>query len=105
MHPLDLEGVDVRLVVITRLPFLPFSHPVQKQLARKMGADYSGFMDYTLPESIATVQRLVDLTQSAAGGRAAAVLLDARVTEKGYGRDFMDNVAAHQTSSPSAGPG
>ena len=100
---LDLEGVDVRLVVITRLPFLPFSHPVQKQLARKMGADYSGFMDYTLPESIATVQRLVDLTQSAAGGRAAAVLLDARVAEKRYGRDFMDNVTAHRTSSPSAG--
>ena len=100
---LDLEGVDVRLVVITRLPFLPFSHPVQKQLARKMGADYSGFMDYTLPESIATVQRLVDLTQSATGGRAAAVLLDARVAEKRYGRDFMDNVAAHRTSSPPAG--
>ena len=99
---LDLEGVDVRLVVITRLPFLPFSHPVQEQLARKMGSGYSGFMDYTLPESIAAVQRLVDLTQHASGGKAAAVLLDPRVAEKRYGSDFMDKVAAHRTSSPPA---
>ncbi len=99
---LDLAGVDVRLVVITRLPFLPFSHPVQEQLARKMGSGYSGFMDYTLPEAIAAVQRLVDLTQHAAGGNAAAVLLDPRVEEKRYGPDFMDHVAAHRTSSPPA---
>ncbi len=99
---LDLEGVDVRLVVITRLPFLPFSHPVQEQLARKMSSGYSSFMDYTLPESIATVQRLVDLTQHTSGGKAAAILLDPRVEEKRYGPDFMDNVAAHRTSSPPA---
>lgn len=97
---LDLECVDVRLVVITRLPFLPFSHPVQEQLARKMSSGYSSFMDYTLPESIATVQRLVDLTQHASGGKAAAVLLDPRVEEKRYGPDFMDKVASHRTSSP-----
>ena len=99
---LDLVGVDVRLVLITRFPFLPFSHPVQERLAQGMGSGYSGFLDYTLPEAIATVQRLVDLTQGAASGKAVAVLLDPRITGKRYGQEFMDRVAADQTSSPPA---
>ena len=99
---LDLVGVDVRLVLITRFPFLPFSHPVQERLAQRMGSGYSGFPDYTLPEAIATVQRLVDLTQSASSGKAVAVILDPRITGKRYGQEFMDGVAADQTSAPPA---
>lgn len=99
---LDLTGVDVRLVLITRFPFLPFSHPVQERLAQRMGSGYSGFPDYTLPEAIATVQRLVDLTQGASSGKAVAVILDPRITGKRYGQEFMDRVEADQTSSPPA---
>ena len=97
---LDLSGVDIRLVVIPRLPFLPFSHPVQEEISSRLSTGRSGFLDYTLPESIATIQRLADLTQNSTTGKAVVILLDSRITEKRYGRDYMTKVSAHQTASP-----
>jgi len=89
------EGVDVpghalRLVVIDRIPFAPPSDPVvAARCARLDRAGGSGFAEYSVPSAAMTLKqgfgRLIR-TQSDSG---AVVILDRRVTRKGYGRMLL----------------
>ncbi len=56
-----------------------------------MGIDAQGyeyFAEYTMPESMGSVQRLVDSMRTLGGARRSLVLLDPRFHQKKYGSNF-----------------
>ena len=97
LSQLDLVGLHVPLLVLGRLPFVSHSHPLQAAVAARMGVNVaarSGFGLYSLPESIAATQRLIDMTVGGSTAPGAAVLLDDRLTLKQYGRTYLETLEA-----------
>ena len=89
------EGVDVkgeapRLVIIARLPFQVPTEPVQQARAEQiqaMGGD--PFREFSVPQAVIKFRQGFGRLIRSRDDRGAVLILDRRVTTKGYGKIFL----------------
>lgn len=89
----DVPGEALSQVIITKLPFANFSHPLTEakmELAENLGG--SGFMDVMLPNAIIKFRQGCGRLIRTKTDRGDIVILDSRVASKGYGRFFLESL-------------
>jgi ATP-dependent DNA helicase DinG len=89
----DVPGHPLRGVVITKLPFMVPGEPLTA--ARIEAIEEEGgnsFYDYMLPHAALRLKQGFGRLIRSATDRGAIVLLDGRITGKGYGRYFLDSL-------------
>jgi len=89
----DLPGDLCRYLVLTRLPFQPFTHPVTRNIRDWLGKRH--FREFSLPQaSIRLVQACGRLLRSESdSGRI--IILDRRLVLKRYGRVLLRHLPAY----------
>lgn len=92
------EGVDVRgdrlvCVVIDKLPFAAPNDPVSKVRHRHLqGKGLSPFLHDTLPQAVITLKQGVGRLIRDVSDYGVLVIGDPRLTQKGYGKIFLDSL-------------
>ncbi|BCS55684.1 helicase C-terminal domain-containing protein [Geobacter sp. SVR] len=86
----DVKGDALRLVIIARLPFQVPTEPVQQARAEQiqsLGGD--PFRDFSIPQAVIKFRQGFGRLIRSRDDRGAVLILDRRVTTKGYGRTFL----------------
>ena len=86
----DVKGEALRLVIIARLPFQVPTEPVQQ--ARSEQIDASGgdsFREFSIPQAVIKFRQGFGRLIRSRDDRGAVLILDRRVTTKGYGKIFL----------------
>ncbi len=86
----DVKGEALRLVIITRLPFQVPTEPVQQ--ARSEQIDASGgnsFREFSIPQAVIKFRQGFGRLIRSRDDRGAVLILDRRITTKGYGKMFL----------------
>lgn len=95
------EGVDVRgaalaMVVIDKLPFAAPGDPLlQARLAALAEAGEDPFSSYQLPQAVLALRQGVGRLLRDEQDRGLIVLGDPRISERGYGRLFLDSLPGY----------
>lgn len=95
----DVPGAALTLLVITRLPFDHFTHPVARARqahyrARHFDADY--FREVVVPATYLHLRQMYGRLIRREDDRGICVLLDPRVVQKPYGRLFLNRLPGSQ---------
>ena len=86
----DVRGDALRLVVITRLPFVVPDRPmVQARSERITDRGGNAFRDYSLPEAVLKFKQGFGRLVRSKTDRGAVVVMDPRLVTKFYGRQFV----------------
>jgi predicted DnaQ family exonuclease/DinG family helicase len=94
------EGIDVpgnacEIVVMPRLPFPVPSHPLVQAISEKMAALHGeAFMSYAIPEAVIRFRQGCGRLIRTATDRGALVVLDNRIVNKSYGKQFIKSLDA-----------
>ncbi len=86
----DVKGEALRLVIIARLPFQVPTEPVQQ--ARSEQIDASGgdsFREFAIPQAVIKFRQGFGRLIRSRDDRGAVLILDRRITTKGYGKVFL----------------
>jgi len=86
----DVKGEALRLVIIARLPFQVPTEPVQQ--ARSERIDASGgdsFREFSIPQAVIKFRQGFGRLIRSRDDRGAVLILDRRITTKGYGKTFL----------------
>lgn len=87
----DVPGEPLRGLVLTKLPFKVPGEPLTAARVEAIEAlGGSGFHDYMLPHAVLRLKQGFGRLIRSRSDRGAVVLLDRRVVERGYGRQFLD---------------
>ncbi len=89
----DVPGLALSNVIITRLPFAVPSHPLvqaRTEILEKNGQ--SAFMNYQLPEAVLRFRQGVGRLIRNKTDEGILVVLDRRIISKRYGRAFLDSI-------------
>jgi DNA polymerase-3 subunit epsilon/ATP-dependent DNA helicase DinG len=84
---IDIPGEQLSAVVIARLPF---SVPTDPVFAARSETYPDSFNDYTVPDAIMRFRQGFGRLIRRATDRGVFVVLDSRITSKGYGHHFID---------------
>ncbi len=93
----DLGGADLRLLVITRLPFRVPTDPI---VAARSESYDDPFNQYALPETILRFRQGFGRLIRTNRDQGVVVILDGRVVSKSYGRAFLDALPGLAASKP-----
>ena len=86
---IDAPGEACEIVVIPRLPFPVPAHPLVMALSKKMDRLHGeSFMSYAVPEAVIRFRQGCGRLIRTSADRGALVVLDNRIINKGYGRQF-----------------
>ena len=86
----DVKGEALRLVIMARLPFQVPTEPVQQ--ARSEQIDATGgdsFRDFSVPQAVIKFRQGFGRLIRSRSDRGAVLILDRRITTKGYGKIFL----------------
>ncbi|MFA7061868.1 MAG: helicase C-terminal domain-containing protein [Pedobacter sp.] len=86
----DVKGEALRLVIIARLPFQVPTEPVQQARAEQiqaLGGD--PFREFSVPQAVIKFRQGFGRLIRSRDDRGAVLILDRRVTTKGYGKIFL----------------
>ncbi len=86
----DVKGAALRNVIITRLPFEPPGKPITEarhEMLKANGKD--PFRDDSLPRAIIRFRQGFGRLIRSASDEGRVVILDPRITSKGYGKSFL----------------
>jgi Rad3-related DNA helicase len=87
---IDVPGETCEIVVIPRLPFPVPTHPLNLAIAEKMTKLHGeAFMSYAVPEAVIRFRQGCGRLIRTSTDRGALVVLDNRIINKGYGRQFI----------------
>ncbi len=89
----DVPGAALSQVIITRLPFAVPDHPVVEARMRRI-REHGGdpFREYSLPEAIIKMRQGVGRLIRSTVDEGRIVILDPRVSTRGYGRTFLSSL-------------
>jgi len=89
---IDMKGETLRNLVLIKLPFKFPSHPFVKRYVAKLESESgkSGFMLYTLPNAILKFKQGFGRLIRTKTDTGSITILDKRIIEKRYGKDFLD---------------
>jgi ATP-dependent DNA helicase DinG len=82
----DVKGESLSCVVIDRLPFATPNDPV---MARIREENPNWFFEHCIPQSIIKLKQAVGRLIRSTDDRGAVVILDSRLTTKGYGKKLI----------------
>ena len=88
---IDVPGDALSQVIITRLPFEVPTHPIleaRTEWIRERGGN--PFNELTLPDALIKFRQGIGRLIRTAKDRGVITLLDSRITQKAYGRLFLD---------------
>ena len=86
----DVRGEQLSCVIIDKLPFAVPSDPIVA--ARTRYIDEQGgasFFEYSVPNAIISLKQGIGKLIRSASDKGVIAILDARLTTKGYGKDFL----------------
>ena len=89
----DVPGSSLEQVIITRLPFKVPTEPILEarcQAITDAGGD--AFMDYTVPQAVIRFKQGFGRLIRHRNDRGVVLVLDSRVTKRGYGRLFLKSL-------------
>jgi len=90
---IDVQGKALSNVIITKLPFAVPDHPViQARIEdiQKRGGD--AFLEYNLPEAVLKFKQGFGRLVRSKKDRGIIVILDSRIINKAYGRQFLNSI-------------
>jgi len=90
---IDVRGRNLRLVVLTRLPFAVPDHPLQQARLERIeenGGDPFG--ELSLPQAILKLRQGFGRLIRSAEDEGIVAILDPRIVTKRYGRAFLDSL-------------
>jgi ATP-dependent DNA helicase DinG len=86
----DVKGEALRLVIITRLPFQVPTEPVQQARSERIDAGGgNSFREFSIPQAVIKFRQGFGRLIRSRDDRGAVLILDRRVTTKGYGKIFL----------------
>ncbi len=86
----DVKGEALRLVIIARLPFSVPTEPVQQARTEKIQADGGDpFREFSIPQAVIKFRQGFGRLIRSRDDRGAVLILDRRITTKGYGKTFL----------------
>jgi ATP-dependent DNA helicase DinG len=86
----DVKGEALRLVIITRLPFQVPTEPVQQARSEQVEANGGdSFREFSIPQAVIKFRQGFGRLIRSRDDRGAVLILDRRITTKGYGKIFL----------------
>lgn len=90
---LDIQGDDLKCVVIARLPFQSPSQPVVEAKLKRMERNgQSGFYGYSLPDAVLRFKQGFGRLIRHETDTGIVVVTDDRIVTKSYGRTFIESL-------------
>jgi ATP-dependent DNA helicase DinG len=96
----DVQGRDLEMVIITRLPFRVPTEPIHKARAEHITANGGDpFMEYTVPQAVIKFKQGFGRLIRSKDDRGVVLILDSRVLSRNYGRIFLRSLPAARVFS------
>jgi len=90
---IDVRGPNLRLVVITRLPFAVPDHPLQQaRLERIEDTGGNAFRELSLPQAVLRLRQGFGRLIRDHDEKGAVAILDPRIMTRRYGRTFLKSL-------------
>ena len=93
----DIPGVQLQLVIIARLPFDVPTDPI---VAARSQLFDNPFMDFSVPNAVIRFRQGFGRLIRSAEDFGAVIVLDERVSSRGYGRKFIESLPDCSRVSP-----
>jgi ATP-dependent DNA helicase DinG len=95
---IDVRGRNLRMVIITRLPFAVPDHPLQQaRLERIEEEGGDPFKQYSLPQAVLKLRQGFGRLIRAHDDEGTVAILDPRIVTKTYGRTFLQSLPGAAT--------
>jgi ATP-dependent DNA helicase DinG len=89
----DVQGKNLEMVVITRLPFRVPTEPIHQARAEHIAAHGGDpFMEYTVPQAVIKFKQGFGRLIRSRDDRGVVLILDRRVSSKSYGTFFLKSL-------------
>ena len=93
----DIPGIQLQLVIIARLPFDVPTDPIVAARSQLFG---NPFMDFSVPNAVIRFRQGFGRLIRTAEDFGAVIVLDERISSRGYGRKFIESLPNCTRVSP-----